>query len=281
MRKTLFLLFAALCGAMAASAQDLIVKRDSTKVEANVLEISTDVVRYKKYSYPGGPTYVVPVKELAYIRYANGETERYAVSVPATPLTPATPRQETAPGAKQYEIGDLYDANGVRGIVCQLSEDGTHGLAISLDEIYLPWSVFRKPDLRTVGTTDRSDGRVNMRIVEEYIAANGLSWDDFPAFKWCREKGEGWYLPAIDELLNIGHNYNGGSRASNNRKAHKFFNDRLKAAGGERMDRLVYYFSSTETDDRNAYTSHMNIEPPYVVEIQKYNKFLVRAVYAF
>ena len=45
MRKTLLLLLAALCGAMTASAQDLIVRRDSTKVEANVLEISTEAVR--------------------------------------------------------------------------------------------------------------------------------------------------------------------------------------------------------------------------------------------
>ena len=120
-----------------------------------------------------------------------------------------------------------------------------------------------------------------MKIVEEYIAANGLSWDDFPAFKWSREKGEGWYLPAIDELLNIGHNYNGGSRAVNNRRAHKAFNGALQEAGGKRIDRLVYYFSSTELDEKSAYTSHMNIEPPYVVEIPKYNKFLVRAVHAF
>lgn len=280
MKKAFFLLLAVLCGIMTAAAQDLIVKRDSTKVEANVLEVSTEVVRYKKYSYPEGPTYIVPVKDIAYIRYANGETERYAVQT-AAETEVAAPRAEAAPAAKTYEIGDLYDVDGVRGLVCQLSEDGTHGLVLSLDEIYLPWSTFRKPDLQVIGTTDRGDGRVNMRIVAEYIAANGLTWDDFPAFKWCREKGEGWYLPAIDELLNIGHNYNGGSRASNNRKAHKFFNDRLKAAGGKRMDRLVYYFSSTEVDARNAYTSHMNIEPPYVVEIQKYGKFLVRAVHTF
>lgn len=280
MKKAFLLLLAVLCGVMTAAAQDLIVKRDSTKVEANVLEVSTEIVRYKKYSYPEGPTYIVPVKDIAYIRYANGETERYAVQT-AAETEVAAPRAEAAPAAKTYEIGDLYDVDGVRGLVCQLSEDGTHGLVLSLDEIYLPWSTFRKPDLQVIGTTDRGDGRVNMRIVAEYIAANGLTWDDFPAFKWCREKGEGWYLPAIDELLNIGHNYNGGSRASNNRKAHKFFNDRLKAAGGKRMDRLVYYFSSTEVDARNAYTSHMNIEPPYVVEIQKYGKFLVRAVHAF
>ena len=99
MRKTLLLLLAALCGAMTASAQDLIVRRDSTKVEANVLEISTEAVRYKKYSYPEGPTYIVPVKDLAYIRYANGETERYAV--PAE-VAPAARSAEAAPTARRY-----------------------------------------------------------------------------------------------------------------------------------------------------------------------------------
>ena len=47
------------------------------------------------------------------------------------------------------------------------------------------------------------------------------------------------------------------------------------------MDRLVYYFSSTEKDEKSAFTSHMSIEPPYVVEIPKYNNFLVRAVHKF
>ena len=125
------------------------------------------------------------MKQIASIRYANGETEYYAESVPAAELTPAEPAEgtETRGGeeyvVKRYEIGELYDRNGVRGIVCCLSEDGRHGLVVSLDQIYLPWSEFRKPDLRTVGTTNRSDGRENMKIVEEYIAANGLSWDDF------------------------------------------------------------------------------------------------------
>ena len=292
MKRSLLLLLAAICGVFTAAAQDLIVKTDSTKVEAKVIEITPENVRYKRFSNPEGPTYVLPVVEIHYIRYANGETEYYTRSVPAMPLTPATPATPAAsetmsqtPGGqyvlKEYEIGELYDRDGVKGVVCQLSEDKRHGLVISLDEIYLHWSEFRKPDLRVVGADNRTDGRDNMEKVARYIEANGLSWDDFPAFKWCRDKGEGWYLPAIDELLTIGHNYNGGSRASNNRRAHKFFNDRLKAAGGKRMDRLVNYFSSTEADERNAYTSHMNIEPPYVVEIQKYGKFLVRAVHAF
>ena len=289
MKRSLLLLLAAICGVFTAAAQDLIVKTDSTKVEAKVIEITPENVRYKRFSNPEGPTYVLPVVEIHYIRYANGETEYYTRSVPAMPLTPATPAaSETmsqTPGGqyvlKEYEIGELYDRDGVKGVVCQLSEDKRHGLVISLDEIYLHWSEFRKPDLRVVGADNRTDGMDNMEKVARYIEANGLSWDDFPAFKWCRDKGEGWYLPAIDELLTIGHNYNGGTRMRNDRQARNRFNGALKDAGGERMDRMVYYFSSTELDEKSAQTSHMNIEPPYVVEIPKYNKFLVRAVHRF
>lgn len=302
MKKLLFVLFAVWCGAMTAAAQDLIVKTDASQVEARVLEISPDAVRYKRFSNPDGPTYVLPVAEIRYIRYANGEVEYYAKEVPAEPLTPARSageaqeqaagETEAAPQAeaprpapeyvlRRYEVGDLYDRDGVKGVVCIVSDEGTHGLVISLEQIYLTWSEFRKPDLRTVGAGNRTDGEENMRTVEAYIAANGLSWDDFPAFKWCRERGEGWYLPSIDELLTIGHNYNGGSRMNNNRQARNKFNDALKDAGGKRMDRMVYYFSSTEMDEKNAYTSHTSLEPPYVVEIPKYNKFLVRAVHKF
>lgn len=302
MKKLLFVLFAVWCGAMTAAAQDLIVKTDASQVEARVLEISPDAVRYKRFSNPDGPTYVLPVAEIRYIRYANGEVEYYAKEVPAEPLTPARSAgeaQEQAAGEteavpqaeaprpapeyvlRRYEVGDLYDRDGVKGVVCIVSDEGTHGLVISLEQIYLTWSEFRKPDLRTVGAENRTDGEENMRTVEAYIAANGLSWDDFPAFKWCRERGEGWYLPSIDELLTIGHNYNGGSRMKNNRQARNKFNDALKDAGGKRMDRMVYYFSSTEMDEKNAYTSHTSLEPPYVVEIPKYNKFLVRAVHKF
>ena len=47
------------------------------------------------------------------------------------------------------------------------------------------------------------------------------------------------------------------------------------------MDRLGYYFSSTEQDEKSVHTSHMDMKPPYVVGIPKYNKFLVRAVHLF
>lgn len=319
MKKSTLLLFWALCcGISAAVAQDLIVRTDSTRIEARVTEVSPETVRYKRFSNPDGPTYVLPVAGIDYIRYANGETDRFRqpaapapapdapvagapaapASAPDAPVAAPAPASATAsapaasapaaPAAlpvqyelKRYAVGDYYDFNGVKGVVCKVTEDGLHGMVVSLDEVMIPWSVFRKPDLRTVGAVDRTDGRVNMEIVARYIAENGLSWDDFPAFKWCREQGEGWYLPAIDEVLAIGNNFNGGTRMHYDRQARNRFNDALKEHGGKRMDRLVYYFSSTEQDEKSVYTSHMDMKPPYVVGIPKYNKFLVRAVHLF
>lgn len=319
MKKSTLLLFWALCcGISAAVAQDLIVRTDSTRIEARVTEVSPETVRYKRFSNPDGPTYVLPVAGIDYIRYANGETDRFRqpaapapapdapvagapaapapapdapVAAPAPASATASAPAASAPAApaalpvqyelKRYAVGDYYDFNGVKGVVCKVTEDGLHGMVVSLDEVMIPWSVFRKPDLRTVGAVDRTDGRVNMQTVARYIAENGLSWDDFPAFKWCREQGEGWYLPAIDEVLAIGNNFNGGTRMHYDRQARNRFNDALKEHGGKRMDRLVYYFSSTEQDEKSVHTSHMDMKPPYVVGIPKYNKFLVRAVHLF
>lgn len=309
MKKLTALLLAALFCTTAAEAQDLIVKRDSTRVEANVSEIAPETVRYKRFSNPDGPTYVVPVAEIAYIRFRNGETERFVsaapaapAAIPATPLTPATPVRTETPAAparpaeearpeagqpeteyvvRRYEIGEYYERGDVRGVVCKLTDDATHGLILSLDEIYLPWCAAAKADLKAVGADAHDDGEINMQTVARYIEANGLSWSDFPAFEWCRAKGEGWYLPAIDELLTVGHSFNGGSRLKYNRKARSHFNDVLVDHGGKRLNRLVYYYASTEENAASALTSHMAVEPPYMEGIVKNAKFLVRAVRKF
>lgn len=309
------LLWVALCCIASLSAQDRIVKTDNTQIEARVLEISPEQIRYKRFSNPDGPTYVLPIGDVDHIRYANGETESFrpaqptpapqpaettqaqpADAVPALPAAdpqrPAAPApvtavpQQPAPAQyrqalRPYEIGEWYDCDGVQGIVCALDADRMHGLILSLDEIYLHWSEYGKSDLRFVGADDMADGEANMAKVAAYIAANGASWDDFPAFKWCRDKGEGWYLPAIDELLQIGHNFNGGTRTKFDRHARNKFNNALKEHGGKRMDRLAYYFSSTERNKKEACTSHMDLQPPYLNDIPKYEKYLVRAVRKF
>ena len=299
MKKRVLLVLACVCGAVSASAQDLIVKRDSSRIEARVTEVSPSEVRYKRFSNPEGPTYVLPTADIHAIRYANGEEEIYELPAPKRADAESGTTSGTTSGAdlgailgsisgsaaspapRQYEVGDYYERGDVRGVVFQVEEDGWHGTIISLDEIMLPWCVFRKADAFATGADDLKDGMANMETLERYIAAHGLSWADFPAFEWCRGQGEGWYLPSIDEMLVAGHCFNGGSRVHYNRKARNRFNDTLKEHGGKRLDRIAYYFTSTETDARQAYATHMDMEPPYSLEIPKHNRFLVRAVHKF
>ena len=192
MKKFILLFAAVLCCVASAAAQDLIVKKDATQIEARVTEIASDAVRYKRFTNPDGPTYVLSVTELSYIRYANGETEYFdKAAAPAAAVSDSAPAAERpAPRyvAEQFEIGDYYDRDGVRGIVCVVTDEGQHGLVLSLDQVMIDWSTFRKPDLRTVGADDNKDGARNMEIVARYIADNNLSWSDFPAFEWCRAK---------------------------------------------------------------------------------------------
>ncbi|MEG2371137.1 MAG: hypothetical protein RSB23_08260 [Alistipes sp.] len=290
MKRLIALFVFILCCTWSAGAQDLIVKTNAAKIEAKVMEITPEVVRYKRFSNPDGPTYVLPVGDIRYIQYKNGEKETFAKEGAEAAPAPANPMlvvSQTAPAeavhyvAKSYEIGEYYDEGGLKGVVCVLSEDKLHGLILSLQEIHLPWSTFQKSDLHTTGITDRADGAVNMLSVAKYIADNNLTWADFPAFNWCREQGEGWYFPAVDEMLLISRNYNGGTRMLNNRQARVNFNETLKDKGGMRMDRLQFYFSSTEIDAKSAYCTHMTMEPPYVVDIPKNSKWIVRAVHKF
>lgn len=320
MKRLLFLTVALLTGVV-AMAQDLVVKTDSTRIQAQVVEVSPEAVRYKRFTAPNGPTYVLPVAQISYIRYADGFVENYnhTKATPAAPATPAlkkaeetpapapqptpapqpAPVQQPAPAPQAapqpapapavpvgyevtYEVGQYYDYMGVRGVICHVTPDGKHGLILSLDEVMIDWSTFRKGSLCEVGATSTTDGAANMAAVAKYIADNNLSWDNFPAFKWCREKGEGWYLPSIDEMLTISNNYNGGNRLRNDRHARIAFNDSLKNHNGARMDNKCYYFSSTEHSDRVALTTHFGLQPPYVMyDVDKWNKFLVRAVHKF
>ena len=56
-------------------AQDIITKRDGVDIEAKVLEISDENVKYKKFDYQDGPTYNVKTSEILIIRYENGSKD--------------------------------------------------------------------------------------------------------------------------------------------------------------------------------------------------------------
>jgi hypothetical protein len=66
--------------------------------------------------------------------------------------------------AQTYKVGDLYDVDGKRGVVFDVSEDGKHGTIIALTQ---PEGI--------------------------------MTW--YKAMAWGKQLNDGWYIPSHKELL--------------------------------------------------------------------------------
>ena len=78
MKAIKLIVLAAICMASSyASAQDLIVKKDGSVIQAKVTKIGTMEVEYKKWSNQDGPQYSIAVADILAINYQNGEKETF------------------------------------------------------------------------------------------------------------------------------------------------------------------------------------------------------------
>lgn len=96
-------------------AQDLIVLRDATEVQAKVTAITEESVTYKRWSNLEGPTYTISKANVFYIKYANGEKDIMQSIKPNNSLTlnkrntqPLTPIKFQGYGY----LGAIFNANG-------------------------------------------------------------------------------------------------------------------------------------------------------------------------
>jgi hypothetical protein len=76
-RKIIFLFLLCWPGSFCVNSQDRIHKSDSSIIEAKVMEISEDLVKYKKFSNLSGPLYTINKAEVNMIVYENGEKEQF------------------------------------------------------------------------------------------------------------------------------------------------------------------------------------------------------------
>lgn len=83
--KRVVLFFALFCASFSIVAQDVIVKRDKSEIQALILRVDEKNVEYKKWDNQGGPTYVISIGNISSIRYANGDVERFVNVQPSTP----------------------------------------------------------------------------------------------------------------------------------------------------------------------------------------------------
>lgn len=104
-------------------------------------------------------------------------------------------------GQKIYKVGDYYNENGKEGVVFWVDSTGEHGKIVSMkspDED-LQWTSDEIEQNRLIKATNKKDGAKNMEKVKQIP-----NWEQkYPAFAWCANLGEEWYLPAKRELLQI------------------------------------------------------------------------------
>jgi len=96
MKKTIITLLALFFTiSLTSFSQDIMYKKDGSKVEVKVLEINNKEISYKKNSNPDGPAYVISRQEVVLIEFANGEHEL---------ITPVSTPQEVKekPFTKDY-----------------------------------------------------------------------------------------------------------------------------------------------------------------------------------
>lgn len=291
------------------SAQDKICKKDGTLQNVKVLKVNKKNIQFVR-SGTSAPEYTWPTKEIAFIFYENGDADLFNMSDVTTSLLnglkndskkatsqvqnqeperwhgpvkarPDMPIQRTKVEERRYSVGDFYQNGPVKGIVVLVSDLGRHGLIVSLEETMLPWSTLEGKMRCEVGASSLSDGEKNQKAVEKCIAERGLAWKDFPAFAWCHNLGEGWYLPSLNEIFSFGTIYNGGSRNLTDRYARANMSAAFLNAGGAPLHRFDLYSSSTEYGRKDYQYSTIAGKEPYTGICLKSTKLYVRAFHKF
>ena len=98
---------------------------------------------------------------------------------------------------KTWYVGDYYNVNGKEGMVFWVDETGKHGKIVSLDQAFLSWSTDEDYYKGWKGVAlDCQDGMKNLFTIKMISNWRNI----YPAFAWCADHGDDWYLPAIDEL---------------------------------------------------------------------------------
>lgn len=154
-----------------------------------------------------------------------------------------------------YKVGDVYNQNGLKGIVVDVDASGIHGKIMSFESSKAKW-ISNKDIKFETNAFYEDDGQKNMDVIEAYIQNNNTSWSEFPIFSWARSLGEGWYIPAKEEALTIWKNMNGGSNTYSKR-TFKAFDKKQRGHGGDPLvdtrfyigsKQPFYWYTSTETD---------------------------------
>lgn len=174
-----------------------------------------------------------------------------------------------------YKVGDLYSENGVvKGFVFAINEDNKGNkwcYVVSKDQEYLQWSTenYYCNCISTVGAYNTNDP----------FNYWGRDINNYPAFKWCKEYGDGWFLPSSTELHWLWSAITDGENDFNAESV-SMFNALLIANGGDPFEE-TFYMSSNETSESLIEVVTFSADKGVCLDPQKSSQFDLRAAYRF
>lgn len=170
---------------------------------------------------------------------------------------------------KTYKVGDYYNENGCEGVVFEVDSTGRHGKIVGMKQAECRWRMPKDESwFEETGATDKTDGMKNMRQI---MRISGWR-EGYPAFAWCAEQGDGWYLPAIEELEKF--MLDNKVHDAVNRTLSQYSGDMLAEKGTE-----SWYWSSSERDKFRAW--YIGMYDGNTGSNYKLGNLYVRAVSAF
>ena len=240
MKKRLALLFLLAIAVASVAGQDVILTRTAEEIKAKVIAITDESVTYQLQGQTVNR--VMPLRDIFMIKYANGEKEVFTMSKSNTANIQVSDKPRAS---RQYRLLDLYDENGVRGIVVKVYDDGYHGTIMSLEQNRLAFMKYIEAFSATaLGLYNTDNGMENQKQLLDYLSqSNLLTIDDFPAMKWCISLGEGWYLPARNEMGNILAHISLDKDISL-----ETLNQTIRSYKGEKLETWDSYVTSTESN---------------------------------
>lgn len=141
---------------------------------------------------------------LAVVLLSASCTQTFTFDLPTEKPTPTPTPNEKELTSAPYAVGDYYYDGVKEGVVFEIWDNGNSGKIVSMTKSSssLLWSSDTDEQKRLIGTNSETDGAYNMAVVKAIS-----DWESkYPAFKWCADLGDGWYLPAKQELLTIYNN---------------------------------------------------------------------------
>ena len=135
---------------------------------------------------------------------------------------------------KNVKKGDVLQVNGVKGIVFNVNEDGTHGQMMSVKAFRGKQNLYcvKSAYLKGISMLDENDGKANTDELFAYASAKGISLTNYPVYNWCKSLGDGWYVPSINQLKAFVNYWLGNTDVDDSMPHTKVVNNILLEAGG-------------------------------------------------